>query len=290
MISTRNRFGFVLCALCLVWLAACGGAPTPPAATEVVAVRTGQLPEDPADPAWQQVPAFRADLILQDLVEPRLLVPSTPSLQVRALTDGQSVAFQLTWDDATDNQVQKAAHFSDACAIQLPQTTEADVPDPQMGNVGRPVEITLWKASWQAWANGRKDDIKSIFPNAAIDHYPFEAPSLVAGSEAQREMTLRYAPARRLGNVMEGPRTNPVEDLLGQGPGTLEPLAEQRSRGRGGRTATGWQVVIVRPLPARLGPGGRSEIAFAVWDGEKEEVGARKMRSAWVPFSVGTGA
>jgi DMSO reductase family type II enzyme heme b subunit len=101
---------------------------------------------------------------------------------------------------------------------------------------------------------------------------------------------LRYAPARRLGNVVEGPRKSSVEDLLGTGPGTLEPSAEQRSRGRGGRTATGWQVVIVRPLPTRLGPGGRSEIAFAVWDGDKQEVGARKMRSTWVPLSVETGA
>lgn len=290
MITTRNWLVPVLLASCLPWLAACGGGKTLPAATEVVAVRTGSIPDDPADPAWQNAPAFRADLILQDLVEPRLLVPSTPSLLVRALTDGQSVAFQLSWDDTTDDEVQQAAHFSDACAVQLPQTTEADVPDPQMGNVGRPVEITLWKASWQAWADGRKDDIRSIYPNAAIDHYPFEAAPLAPGSEAQREMAARYAPARRLGNILEGPRDRSVQDLLGQGPGTLEPLAEQRSRGRGGRTKTGWQVVIVRPLPSRLGPGGRSEIAFAVWDGEKQEVGARKMRSAWIPFSVETGA
>jgi DMSO reductase family type II enzyme heme b subunit len=159
-----------------------------------------------------------------------------------------------------------------------------------MGHGGRPVEITLWKASWQAWVDGRTDDIRSIYPNAAIDHYPFEAPSLTPGSEAQREMALRYAPARRLGNIAEGPRERAVEDLLAEGPGTLEPAAEQRSRGRGGRTATGWQVVIVRPLPVRLGPGGRSEIAFAVWDGEHHEVGARKMRSAWVPLAVETGA
>ena len=126
-------------------------------------------------------------------------------------------------------------------------------------------------------------------PNAAIDHYPFEAPALAAGSPEQREMALRYAPARRLGNALEAPRERAVEDLVGEGPGTLEPAAEQRSRGRGGRTATGWQVVIVRPLPSRLGPGARSEIAFAIWDGEKQEVGARKMRSPWVPLTVEAG-
>jgi DMSO reductase family type II enzyme heme b subunit len=290
MRTKHHRLAIALLVPALGWLAGCGGAHPQPTATEVVAVRAERLPEDPGDPAWRQAPAFRAELMLQDLVEPRLLVPSTPSLLVRALTDGQSVAFHLSWDDATADDLAKAAAFSDACAVQLPQTTEVDAPDPQMGNPGRPVEITLWRASWQAWVDGRKDEIRSIHPNAAIDHYPFEAPSLVAGSEAQREMALRYAPARRLGNVMEGPRERPVEDLLGQGPGTLEPLAEQRSRGRGGRTATGWQVVIVRPLPLRLAPGGRSEIAFAIWAGENREAGARKMRSVWVPLSVEGGA
>jgi len=267
----------------------CGGRPLPPA-TEVVAVRADRLPEDPQDPAWQRAPAYRAQLILQDLVEPRLVTPSTPSVVVRALTDGRQVAFLLEWDDATQDDVPAAARFSDACAVQLPQTTEADVPDPQMGNAGRAVEITLWRASWQAWVDGRADDIRSIFPNASIDHYPFEAPSLEPGSDAQRDMAARYAPARRLGNSMEGPRERPVEDLVGEGPGTLSPAADQRSSGRGARTESGWRVVIVRPLPAGLGPGGRGEIAFAVWNGAKQEVGSRKMRSPWVPLSVETGA
>jgi hypothetical protein len=288
--STTHARRILLAVLAPAWLAGCGGGEPQPAATEVRAVRTDRLPDDPADAAWQSAPAFRAELMLQDLVEPRLLDASTPSLDVRAMTDGQNVAFHLSWADATTDDVQKAASFSDACAVQVPRTTEPDVPDPQMGNPGKPVEITVWKASWQAWVDGREDDIRSVYPNAAIDHYPFEAPSLAAGSAEQREMAMRYAPARRLGNSMEGPRERPVEDLLGQGPGTLEPSPEQRSRGRGGRTATGWQVVIVRPLPPRLQPGGRSEIAFAVWDGNKQEVGARKMRSVWVPLSVGEGA
>ena len=116
------------------------------------------------------------------------------------------------------------------------------------------------------------------------------AASLTEGSVAQHEMELRYAPARRLGTAQEGPRDKPVEDLLAEGPGTITHNPEQRSAGRGSRTDAGWQVVIVRPLPAKLGPGSRSQIAFAVWNGAQEEVGARKMRSAWVPLAVETGA
>jgi DMSO reductase family type II enzyme heme b subunit len=273
----------------LLLAAACGGPPAAPA-TEVVAHRADRLPAAPDDSAWLEAPAYRAELILQDLVEPRLIEPSTPSVLVRALTDGRRVAFRLEWEDATRDELPAAARFSDACAVQLPRETAADVPDPQMGNPGRPVEITLWRASWQAWVDGRKDDISSLYPNAAIDHYPFEAAPLEPGSDARRQMELRFAPARRLENSMEGPRERPVEDLVGEGPGTLAPAAEQRSAGRGTRTAAGWQVVIERPLPERLGPGGRSEIAFAVWNGAKQEVGARKMRSAWIPFSVAGGA
>lgn len=286
---SHARFAVVTIALALSLAAAGCGRPHA-TATEVVAVRADSLPEDSTDPAWEAAPPYRADLLLQDLVEPRLLEPSTASVVVRALTDGERVAFRLEWEDATEDAVSDTARFVDACAVQLPRSTEPDVPDPQMGGPGRPVEITLWRASWQAWVDGRKDDIHSLYPNAAIDHYPFEAPSLEPGSDAQRQMALRYAPARRLGNKMEGPRERPVEDLVGEGPGTLSPSREQRSTGRGTRTASGWQVVIVRPLPSRLGPGDRSEVAFAVWDGARREVGSRKMRSGWVPLSVEGGA
>jgi hypothetical protein len=270
------------------WLGGCGKPPLPQA-TEVVALRVDRLPDDPADSQWSRTPVFRADLLLQDLVEPRLLEPSTPSVRVRALTDGRQVAFLLEWDDATRDDLPTAATFSDACAIQLPHTSEPDVPDPQMGQPGRAVEITLWRASWQAWTDGRADDIHSIHPNAAIDHYPFEAPALEPGSDEAREMAARYAPARRLGNAMEGPRARPVQDLIGEGPGTLAPADEQPSSGRGARTENGWHVLIVRPLPAGLGPGGRGEIAFAIWDGAKKEAGARKMRSPWVPIAIASG-
>ncbi len=48
-------------------------------------------------------------------------------------------------------------------------------------------------------------------------------------------------------------------------------MPEQISEGRGHRVGEAWEVVISRPLPAGLGPGKRSQVAFAVWDGEREE-------------------
>ena len=63
-----------------------------------------QLPSDPGDAAWRDAPVYTAALVLQDMVEPRLLEPSTDKVQVRALTDGKSIAFRLEWADPTDGR------------------------------------------------------------------------------------------------------------------------------------------------------------------------------------------
>ncbi len=270
-------------------LAGCGSA-APPVAPEVIATTRAAIPSDPADTAWRDVPQYTAALLLQDMVEPRLMQPSTPAVRVQAVTDGTRVAFLLQWDDAELNDLPKSGSFVDACAVQLPAATAADLPAPQMGEAAGPVEITYWRASWQAVVNGRGDTINDIHPNATVDHYPFEAASLPKESIEQREMALRYAPARALGNTMAGPRTSPVEDLIAHGPGTLEPGTPTGSAGRGSRTATGWAVVISRLLPANLTPGTRGQVAFAVWQGSAGEAGAKKMRTGWVPIAVEAGS
>lgn len=258
----------------------------PPVVPEVVVVSRPALPADPTDDVWQEAPVHAAALLPQDMVEPRLLQPSTSTVRVQGVTDGRQVAFRLAWADATDDDVALPARFSDACAVQFPRQTSADVPAPQMGEAGRAVEITLWRASWQATVDGRGDTIKDLYPNAAPDHYPFEAAALEKDSTAQAEMAKRYAPARALENAMAGPRTRPVEDLVAEGPGTLSPGPPLDSTGRGRRTREGWTVVVTRRLPAGLTPGARTQVALAVWEGSREEAGSRKMRTGWIPLAI----
>jgi hypothetical protein len=283
MLSIRHFNAGIL--VLLATLAGCTPAPPAPT-TEVVAVHGAALPNDPGDAAWREAPVCTAPLIVQDMVEPRLLEPSTDKVQVRAITDGTRVAFRLEWADPTTNDLPGLGRFADACAVQLPERIEADVPAPQMGESGRPVQITYWRAFWQSTVDGRPDTIKALFPNATVDHYPFEAPSLAPGSEPQREMAQRYAPARALGNDMAGPRQRPVQDLVAEGPGTIRPAAETRSEGRGVHDEHGWNVVLSRPLPAGLDPGRRTQVAFAVWQGAHQEAGSRKMRSVWLPLTI----
>jgi DMSO reductase family type II enzyme heme b subunit len=263
----------------------CGEVVVPPP-VEVTALHLDALPADPGDPAWAEAPVYTAKLLLQDIVEPRLLETSTPEVRVRAVSDGERLALRLAWDDESRDDLPGAARFDDACAIQLPQTVTPDVPDPQMGEKSKPVEVSYWRASWQAVVDGRGDTIQDLYPNAWVDHYPFEAAHLEPGSEAQRKMALRYAPARALGNDRAGPRDTPVEDLIALGPGSLSRADSAQSDGSGRRSSDGWEVVITRPLPDGLESGGRSVVAFAVWNGAREEAGSRKMRSGWIPLAV----
>lgn len=266
----------------LMLTAACSRAPK--TANEVVAVKAAAVPSSPADGVWDDAPEFTTKLVPQDLVEPRLTTPSTQEVRVRAVTDGAEIAFRIEWDDATLNDTPGPGKMNDACAIQVPEKLEKDLPEPQMGQDGKRVQVTYWRADWQATVNGRGDTIRDLYPNATVDHYPFESKALEKGSDAQQEMTRRYAPARALGNARSGPRTQPVEELIASGPGTLSPGPPLGAKGKGLHEKKGWAVVISRKLPEGLSPNQRTHMAFAVWQGSQQEAGARKMRSGWVPL------
>ncbi len=276
-----RRFALVFSA---ALLAGCHRAPN--RTNEVVTVPASKIPLGASDPAWEQVPEHLAKLLLQDLVDPRLMKPSTAEVRVRSVNNGSEVAFRLEWADATQSDMPGPARFLDGCAIQIPKAIAANPPDPQMGQAGQPVEISFWRADWQAAVNGRKDTIREIYPNAAVDHYPFEAKSLEPGSAAQKEMASRYAPSRALGNRRAGPRESPVEDMVAEGPGTLSPAPARQSRGGGVRTKDGWAVVIARKIPEGFALDQRTQIAFAVWEGAAQEAGGRKMRTGWIPFAM----
>jgi hypothetical protein len=267
-------------------LACSGGAQRPVSPAEVRVMKVEKLPASPDDPAWARVPVHTAQLLPQDVVEPRQLQPTTASVDVQALSDGRSIAFRLSWTAAARSDLTGPAIFSDACAVQLPAAASSAVPNPMMGEAGVPVEITYWRAAWQAVVDGRPDTLASLYPLSKVDHYPFDSGSLAQGSPDQLAMAKRYAPARALGNTMAGPRDRPVQDLVANGPSTITPAPKTVSTGSGKPTATGWAVTLVRPLPAGVGPGTRSQVAFAIWQGAKGEAGARKMRSGWVPLAV----
>lgn len=253
---------------------------------DVVAVMAGAVPETPTDAAWNDAPEHVAKLLLQDLVEPRLMTASTAEVRVRAIAAPNEIAFRLEWIDPSLDDLPGAGRFMDGCAVQVPAVADPNAPDPQMGQAGKGVQITFWRADWQATVDGRGTAIQDLYPNATVDHYPFEAPSLEAGSDAQKQMASRYAPADAVGNRRGGARTSPVEELLAEGPGSLVPAGTTSARGRGVRTKDGWSVVLVRPRPDGLSTASRTQVALAVWEGSAKEAGGRKMRTGWVGLAM----
>jgi hypothetical protein len=268
--------------------AACGhdgGAPAERAAAEVRAVRVaGDLPRtDPGAAAWRDAPELVTKLLLQDVTEPRLRAATTDTVSVRALTDGEWLAVRVEWADDHDDTLGASGRFSDAAAIQLPAVASADLPDPAMGEPAGRVLIRYWRAAWQE----EGDPVERLRPNATTDHYPYEA----AAAGSREGMERSYAPAKAVGNpIARPPGGSPVQALVAEGYGTLSPDPEGRAEGRG-RFADGrWAVVIAVPLGATeadpLRAGGRTRVAFAVWDGDAGHVGSRKMRTAWVPLAI----
>jgi len=132
----QSKVVYAFLAVFAVVAAACTGCAPQAPPSEVVAVRRATVPEDPAGTAWPNAPVFPAALVLQDMVEPRLLEPSTRAVEVKAITDGTRVAFRLEWADETADDQADVSRFSDACAVQLPAESGADVPAPQMGESG----------------------------------------------------------------------------------------------------------------------------------------------------------
>ena len=276
----RTLMILIICTMALA--VSCGRTqvPTP----EVNVAQVNEITLDTNASAWDPISLHVSKMILQDLVEPRLMEASTQEVQVKAMTNGAELALRVEWLDDTQSDIAGPQHFIDGCAVQFPTRIDANVPAPQMGEVGKSVEISFWRADWQAVVDGRADDIKSFYPNASVDHYPSEAKSLENNPQAQADTAARYAPARALGNRRSGPRDQPVEDLIAEGPGTLTPAGSATSKGKGVRTAQGWAVVITRPMPAGFSGMNPSQIAFAVWEGAHTETGARKMRTGWVPL------
>ncbi len=273
-------------------LAACSGGPVQN--TQQVAAKLVAQPlpfEDAASPLWNQASEHPANLMVQDVTEPKLVEPGVALVKVRALHNREWVVFRLEWTDPTQNLIPYSGRSSDAAALQFPLLQSADVPDAAMGQLGKGVRIWYWKAVWQddaaRAAAGKGDRVSTLYPNAAPDHYPYSAAKDEAG---RAEMEKRYAPANAAGNpILARPNSGPVQVLMAEGFGNTTVTPTQAARGKGNWKAGTWQITIARPLQGGTGLGDlevgkRGYLAVAVWDGEKAQTGSRKMRSGWIPF------
>ena len=249
---------------------------------------------DPLGKLWETTPGMAVPLLLQNVTMPVLEQASVDSVRVQGLTDGRWIAWRLSWPDANPDLNVDAARFTDAAAIQFPVSENASF---MMGGPAMKVQILQWKALWQKDVDEHFQDVQDLHPNYWADLYwfaeggpPYEVPGSFADQRSHA-----WFPAHEAGNPMaKWDRTQPVEELVAEGFGTLSAQDQSVTQGRGAWQAGRWAVVFARPMATpdpldyqfRVGAAG--QIGAAVWNGDAGNVGGRKHYSNWVSFRVGS--
>ena len=276
---------FVLAWAMLVALATAAAAQTP-----ITAVRVpGAGPiADPAATLWKGARPAKIAMLPQTVTLPNLAEPAVKELTVRAVHNGGWIAFLVEWKDATMSDRLIVDSFGDQVAVQLPVDTRGAAPSPMMGNPMGRVNIMQWRAALQHDIEKGPRTIKDLYPNAWTDVYPDE----VMGATDARP----YAGALGIENPVSRGLASPVLDQMAEGWGSMTVKPDQHAFGKGIWKDGAWRVVITRPMVSddlnapRLIPGDRTSVAFAVWEGEHREVGARKAWSPWIPLVLHNGA
>lgn len=253
----------------------------------------GALPaDDPASMLWERAAAVEVPLSAQVIVRPMLPEPRVKSMTARSLYNGDSVAFLLEWEDATDNsQTVRVQDFRDAAALQFPLLEGQ--PFFCMGQEGGIVNIWHWKADWQAdmLAMG---DVETIYPDMHVDMYPWTEEGEDPRTAAYTDVA--YVTARAVDNLFASPmRATPVEDLIAGGFGglTSQSAGGQNVQGYGVWQDGRWRVIFSRALTsvegedASFAPDKVYSVAFAAWDGANSERNGAKSTSQWVSLQFG---
>ena len=253
-----------------------GANPATSEVTTVVAHKTGSGPGlDPGAGVWDRVPAAEVPLTAQQTSYP-MGGGSVKTVDVQAIHDADTLYVRLAWDDAMKNETTgRAEEFSDASAIEFPATAGAAVPAICMGQADGGVNIWQWRADSQ---NG--------VPSSSAD-----LGNGVADVESPADDALNF-PARNAGNPYALVDAATVQNLSAVGFGTISPLDEQAVEGRGewadGRCSVVYQRDLASPgdgQPA-FDDADKTDVAFAVWDGENAERNGKKSVSQFVTLQL----
>ena len=261
----------------------------------ITAAPVGRVPTDPGDSLWGQAQASRITLNPQNIVLPRVLEAGAKALNVRALYDADRIAFLLEWqDDERDVDLGTVLQYRDAIAIQFPEDPSLAPPSFMMGQQGNGVVIYHWKSDWQF---GRLYDVDEAYPNMYGDWYPFSgvpAGEIPESTDYLTSGSKEYLTAAAAGNPLADPqeqeRTGPVQKMRAQGFGSIEPDPVQDAEGMGSWRDGEWRIAISVPRKQAkfsFEEGSAFLLAFAVWDGSRDERNGQKAYSLWQNLGVG---
>lgn len=250
----------------------------------------GALPTDaPFDAVWDAIRPVEVSLSGQPVTPPMRMLPAFPSVRVRALVNGESIAMLMEWDDATrDESVLGVDRFADAAAIQFALGSGTSI---CMGQQAGSLNIWHWKADW-ALDLAARQDLEDVHPGMPTDaHW--------GGTVDADDPTLTgdgFFAGRAAGNPRSAATLpSSVEDLNAIGFGTLtpQPASGQNVHGASEHRNGVWRVVMSRTLApgdandAAIRTGGAAGVvAFAVWDGSRGDRDGLKSVSAWLALSL----
>jgi DMSO reductase family type II enzyme heme b subunit len=239
--------------------------------------------KDPEAEFWAAIDAVPVTLLAQMVARPWHLQPAVTEVSVRAAHNGQWIGLLIEWRNAEPRDILHLDTFGDQVAVQFP-VESAGQTSPMMGHEGAQVNILQWRAALQRDLAHGEPSIRSLYPYALVDVYPDEVLRL---TDARA-----YSGAIGVDNPVARPFQTPVLDQMAQGWGTLTVRPLQLGDGWGVWSDGAWRVAITRPMhyltpgDPDLSAGSTTEVAFAVWDGNSNEVGARKSWSGWVTLHI----
>ena len=238
-----------------------------------------ELDTDPFSPIWEGVAS--TSLVLRPLSARR---DAVEFVNVASVNNGEQLAIRIQWEDPTHDAFSElhSDTFRDGVAVQFAlgavtlHTHGHNEPFFGMGNRNKPVNIWHWKAGLEE-ALEAEDDLEYAGGGVDMD-------ALIYGDIIAEAFS-------RVNTTGE----NPVEELNAEGFGTVtpQPPENQNVEGKGEWKDGVWTVVFLRDMiktskwdvdfAQRIDP---ALMAFAVWDGVKEDRNGRKVISVWQRFTV----
>lgn len=243
------------------------------------------------DAVWVGAPQDQSlSLMGQPMVVPKPKATETSTINVSAIHDGKRIAFRLRWKCAEPTEGGKLATFSDAVAIEFPVKEKENPPPIFMGMKDDPVHLFHWRYQYQIDSEKGKKTIDQIYPNKTTDMYAMDYKVKGNFKEATKDQQEAFVGGTAAGNPQSFAK-NSVDEIFAEGFGTSAVLEKNLSKGKGVWKDGEWIVYISRPLSyetgSKLAPGKKSHVAFAVWQGEKKEVGALKsLTMMWTPLLI----
>jgi DMSO reductase family type II enzyme heme b subunit len=248
-------------------------------AQESVVVRAkliqGEVPTDPVAPIWGTIPATEFPMSPQVHWPKRIGSVTAKSVKVRGVHNNKQISFMVEYADPTQDP-------ADAAALEfMVGDKKAHFAHGQpMGQVeGGPVNIWYWRNDVPAAADMSAMGFGTLKKQAQQD---VQAKAVWKDEKTkitfkERKQSLRKDPK---GELMKDPKTG-------------DPIVDEETKVVEQDVSGVWRVVFTRALSTidkedvQIQPGTFPNVAFAVWDGKKQESGdlkesgSQKAVSSW---------